>query len=255
MKKLFFAICAVCALVACGQSEKGYSIVGTAEGTQDGDTVYLCEMGGGFSMTPVDSAYIKDGQFKFKGEVEGAVIRYLMPMHDGHPVGMAVVVLENAPIKAVLTLAGNETTVVKGGPNQQLYENYVAGEHVFSEKLDAPWRIANDPNSSEAQRAAAQKTIDSLRQVMKEAHKSFIISHVPSAISDMLFGFHRQEMSEEEQEEILKLFGEKQPNYPVYKAIMAEREAGAATAIGKQYTDLQMRGVENDEQLDMVIQQ
>ena len=39
MKKLFFAILAICALVACGQSGKGYSIVGTAEGTEEGDTV------------------------------------------------------------------------------------------------------------------------------------------------------------------------------------------------------------------------
>ena len=234
--------------MACGQG-KGYSIVGTAEGTQEGDTVYLCEMRGGFSMAPVDSTYIKDGKFKFNGDVEGAVVRYLMPMHDGHPVGMAVVVLENAPIKAVITLAGSETTVVKGGPSQQLYESYVEGERIFSEKLDTPWRIANDPNSSEAEREAAKQTLDSLRQVMKEAHKSFIVSHVPSAISDMLFGYHKDEMSEEEQEEILKLFGEKQPQYPVYKAIMEQRKAGEATAIGKQYTDLEMRGVEDDEMI------
>ena len=247
MKKILFAICAACFLLACGPSGQGYSIVGTAEGTQDGDTVYLCELGGGFSMNPVDSAYIKDGRFRFNGEIEGVVVRYLMPMHDGHPVGMAVVVLENAPIKASITLAGNETTVVKGGPSQQLYENYAEGERAFTKKLETPWRIANNPNVSEAERKAAQQTVDSLRKVMKEAHKSFIISHVPSAISDMLFGFHKDEMTPEEQEEILKLFGEKQPQYPVYKAIMAEREAGEATAIGKQYTDLKMPGVEDNE--------
>jgi peroxiredoxin len=240
MKKLLLAICAVCSLVACGESE-GYSIVGKAEGTVEGDTVYLCEISGGFAMNPVDSAYVKDGKFKFKGKTEGAVVRYLMPMHDGHPVGMAVVVVENVPIKAVITLAGSETTVVKGGPSQQLYENYLEGERAFSEKLDKPYQMANNPQVSEAEREAARKTVDSLRQVMKDSHKSFIISHVPSAISDMLFGYHKDEMSQEEQDEILKLFGEKQPQYPVYKAIMAERKAGEATAVGKQYTDLEMR--------------
>ena len=245
MKKLLLAICAVCGLMACGESE-GYTIVGTAESTEDGDTVYLCELRGNFSMAPVDTAYVKDGKFKFKGQTEGAVVRYLMPMHGGRPVGMAVVVLENAPIKAVITLEGDKTTVVKGGPSQQLYENYVAGERAFSEKMDGPWRIANDPNASEAEREAAKKSIDSLRQVMKEAHKSFIVSHVPSAISDMLFGYHKDQMSEEEQEEILKLFGEKQPQYPVYKAIMAERKAGAATAIGQKYTDLEMRDTHDE---------
>ena len=247
MKKLFFAILAICALVACGQSGKGYSIVGTAEGTEEGDTVYLCEMRGGFSMAPVDSTYIKDGKFKFKGDVEGAVVRYLVPMHDGRPIGMAMFILENAPIKAVITLEGSETTVVKGGPSQQLYENYVAGERAFSEKMEGPWQMANNPNASEAEREAARKAVDSLRQVMKEAHKSFIITHIPSAISDMLFGYHKDEMTPEEQEEILKLLGEKQPQYPVYKAIMAEREASKATAIGQQYTDLEMPGLEDGE--------
>ena len=46
--------------------------------------------------------------------------------------------------------------------------------------------------------------------------------------------------SDQEQEEVLKLFGEKQPQYPVYKAIMAERAAQKATAIGQKFTDLTM---------------
>ena len=65
---------------ACSQkSENAYTITGTAEGTQDGDTVFICEMQGYFNMVPTDTAIIKDGKFEFNGECEGAALRWLMP--------------------------------------------------------------------------------------------------------------------------------------------------------------------------------
>lgn len=243
MKKLLLVICSICLLVACGQSGKGYTVTGKAEGTEDGDTVYMCHLAG-VSMVPVDSAYVKNGQFRFKGSIEGCAVRYIMPLHNGKPVGMALVVLENAPIKTVITLDGSKGTVVKGGPSQQLYENYTAGWRTFSEKMEEPWQTTLDQNATPAAREAAQRTLDSLNTAMKEYNKSFIVSHVPSAISDMIFGACQSDLSDAEREELLKLLGEKQPQYPAYKAIMAQREASKATAVGEKYTDLEMPGVE-----------
>ena len=243
MKKLLFVLCSICLLVACGQSGKGYTVTGKAEGTEDGDTVYMCHLAG-VSMVPVDSAYVKNGQFRFKGSIEGCAVRYIMPLHNGKPVGMALVVLENAPIKTVITLDGSKSTVVKGGPSQQLYANYTAGWRTFNEKLEQPWQTLRDEKATPAARQAAQRTIDSLNTAMKEYNKSFIISHVPSAISDMIFGACQSDLSDAEREELLKILGEKQPQYPAYKAVMAQREASKATAVGEKYTDLEMPGVE-----------
>ena len=242
MKKLLLVICSICLLVACGQSGKGYTITGKAEGTEDGDTVYLCLLTG-VSMTPIDSTYVRNGQFRFKGDIEGCAVRYVMPIHDGKPVGMALIVLENAPIKTVITKNGSEGTVVKGGPSQQLYENYTEGWRTFSDKMDKPWQILNDEKADPASREAARRTLDSLDTAMKEYNKSFIITHMPSAISDMIFGTCVNDLSETELDEMLKLLGEKQPQYPAYKAVMAQREASKATAVGAQYTDLVMPGV------------
>ena len=245
MKKLFFAICAAYCMMACGQSGKGYTIVGTADGINDGDTVYLCEMTGGLSLNPVDSTYVKDKKFVFRGTTDGAAVRYVIPIHNNQPLGMAMFILENATIKAKITNS-SETTVVQGGPSQQLFLDFQEGERSFSEKMEKPWQTINDNNASEAARAAAKKTMDSLQAARKDFHKSFIISHVPSVLSDMIYGMCADEFSEQEQNEILKLFGEKQPEYPVYKAAMAEREASKATAIGAKYIDLEMRNP-NDE--------
>ena len=232
------------ALAACSSQEPtGYTITGTAEGTVDGDTVYICQMQGFFAVYPTDTTVVKDGKFEFTGSTEGASLRFLVPMHEGEPVTMAQFILENAAIKATLT-KGEGKQDIEAGPNGKLYDEFTEGSNKIEEEMTPAWEIVNDTTQSEAARQAAEATLDSLRKVHTNYEKDFIIAHVPSALSDMLFGFVMENLTEDEQEEILKLFGEKQPQYPVYKAIMAEREASKATAVGATYTDLQQASPE-----------
>jgi peroxiredoxin len=243
MKKMFFAALSVLMTVACSQDpQKGYVIDGTAEGCVDGDTVYLCEMQGFFGMNPLDSTVVKDGKFKFEGEAEGASVRFIVPIHAGMPTATAMFILENAAIKATLKPEGQEGTVIEGGPSQKLYEELEEGDNKLAAPMEEAWKMVNDSTASESDKAAAQKSLDSLRVAQKEYHKKFMMDHVPSAFSDMLLGFMLQELDEAELDEILKVFGEKQPDFPVYKAIMEQRKAEASTAVGAQYTDFEQEG-------------
>ncbi|MBR1667063.1 MAG: AhpC/TSA family protein [Bacteroidaceae bacterium] len=238
--KNLLLLSAVLMFAACAeQAPKGYTITGTAEGTTDGDTVFLCEMQGYFEMNPLDTAYVKDGKFEFKGHCEGAEIRFLIPTHEGEWMGMEMFILENADIKATL-MKGEGNSKIEAGPNGKLYEEFQEGMNKFAEQANAPWDILNDSTKSEAEQQAAQAIMDSLEKVQIAYTKKFIIDHVPSAISDMIFTHYREYFSESDKEEILKLFGEKQPEYPGYKAIMAAHEAQEATAIGQKYIDLEM---------------
>jgi peroxiredoxin len=240
MRKVLIIFAMLLTLAACNkQSTNGYTITGTAEGTQDGDTVYLCEMQGFFGMNPLDSAYIKNGKFEFKGESEGAMLRFLIPLHNGKPTAMAMFILENAAIRATIKPDGQKS-VFEGGPSQKLYDEYTEEVNKISQQMEKPWQTVNDANADEATRRAAQQVLDSLQNAQKKYNKDYIVSHVPSAISDMLFAFCRQDFDEADQEEILKLFGEKQPDFPYYKAIMAERAASKASEVGTQYTDFTM---------------
>ncbi len=228
------------AMMSCSQGQPdGYTISGTAEGTQDGDSVYLCEMQGFFSMIPLDTTIVKDGEFEFKGQQEGCALRFIVPMHEGAPTAMTPFVLENAAIKATLKTAEG-ASVIEGGPNHKLYEEYTAGDMEIGKQMDEPWKQANDSTASEADRQQAQAVVDSLNQVMRDYHKKFVTDHVPSAFSDMMLYYIAQELTEEDMDAMLKLFGEKQPEYPVYKAFMAERQAAAASAVGSKFTDFEM---------------
>ena len=227
------------ALTACtSQPSSSYTITGTAEGTQDGDTVCLLDMSFGFAQ-PVDTAYVKNGKFQFKGQAEDISISALLAYHNGQSVGSTVFILENADIRVTLvTDDAKGQGDVEGGPNNKLFKDYLEGMKSITSAMEAPYNTLNDPTVDEATMEAAQQAIDSLQQVTTDFNRKFIIDHVPSAFSDLLFGISMQEFTEEQQEEILTLFAEKQPQYPIYKAVMAEREASKSTAVGAQFTDI-----------------
>ena len=244
--KHLLSVCLLCcglaaAFTACNKqaSANGYTITGTAEGTQDGDTVYLCDVQGLFAIVPIDSTIVKNGKFEFTGDIEGAVMRLLVPVHDGHPTTTQFFILENAPITAKLGF-GNDSCEFVGGPNGELYKQYAQGSEKLSRLMEAPYNILGDSTADEAAKKTAQQTVDSLQLEHRQYTKKFIIDHVPSALSDLLFSLSFNEFTEAEQEEILKLFGEKQPDFPFYKTIMAERKVAEATAVGTQYTDFEM---------------
>ena len=85
-------------LLTSVSAQNGYTITGTAEGTEKGDTIFLCEMQGWFSMVPIDTAIVKKGKFEFTGNFDGCAHRYLLAIHKGDAICTAAILLENAPI-------------------------------------------------------------------------------------------------------------------------------------------------------------
>lgn len=231
-------------LASCNNAPKGYTITGTAEGTADGDTVYLCDMQGYFSMIPVDTTVIADGKFYFEGQQDGAAMRFVLPMHDGSPTTYAQIILENADFRLALKQGSDAEHEIVGGPSTKLYDEFEAGLKDITEQMTEPWQQSMDSTQSEVVRKAAEAKLDSLQQATVAYQKQFITAHVPSALSDMLLAYVIQDLEDKEADELLKLMGEKQPDYPIYKAIMQEREASEATAIGHKYTDIELPGVD-----------
>lgn len=239
MRKLMMAACAALSLLSASAAD-GFKISGVAEGVEKGDTVYLCEMQGLFSMVPHDTAYVDEaGKFEFRGNFDGAAFRYIMPMHKGKPVSFAGIVLENADISVQIFADKNKQAVVNGGPAGKLYEEYERGSKVFSDQENEPWGIVMDSVSTKEAKAKAQAVVDSLEKCRKDYTKKFMMDHIPSALSDMLLYYNMDDLTEQEKEAALAKMG-KGHHYCYYKQIMAERAAAAATAVGKQYTDLVM---------------
>jgi len=251
MKKLFCMALTMCltSFLAC-ESQQGYVITGTAEGTVDGDTVYLCQMQGFFAMVPTDTAVVKNGQFEFKGSYDGAAIRYVIALHNGDAVGgWADVILEKkANIKVQIFKDEEKKPVVESdGVESKLYKEYMALEDKWNKLEESSWDIVRERKGTPEEIEAAQKELDSLSDEMHKAEKQFMIDHLPSGVSDMILAdiYNRAE-TEAEKTELLELFKQKCPDTPNYKMIVADIEAQQRSAVDAKYTDFTMEDPEGE---------
>lgn len=246
MKKLFFSSLASLLLLACtttAAKEEGYRVFGSSDVCVDGDTVYLCEMQGFFQMIPLDTTVIKDGKFEFTGSYDGAAMRFVCPMHESESAGMATIILENADIEVLLKK--DSAAVVHGGPSTALYEEYENGvEEAWGGNANNLMRIESDTTCTAEEREAAKTELGDIKKRVAEYKYNFILSHIPSPISDMLLMDAKSSVTEEQFDNLLKKMEESGKTYIQYKEYKAEQEAIKATAIGQKYTDLSLNSPE-----------
>lgn len=246
MKKFLFAsLAAMLMMTQCTTvaKEEGYRVFGSADHCVDGDTVYLCEMQGFFQMIPLDTAVIEGGSFEFKGSYDGAAMRFVCPMHESESVGMATIILENADIEVLVKK--DSASVVNGGPSTALYEEYEKGvEEAYGENANKMMSIESDTTKTAEERAAATAELEVIHKRVADYKYNFVMSHIPSPISDMLLMDVKSSVSEEQFDELLKKMEESGKTYGQYKEYKAEQEAIKATAIGQPYTDLSLNSPE-----------
>lgn len=238
MKKLLLTI-VTAMMMANVSAQNGYTITGTAEGTVKGDTIFLCEMQGFFAMMPVDTAIVKKGQFQFTGSFDGCAHRYLLAMHKGENVGTAAILLENAPIK-VQMFKDEQKNIVEGGPSDALWKEYEEGSQAFDDLMAADWKVCLDSTVAEKDKIKERLMVATYGDDRKNYTKRFMLQHLGTPVADYLLSSALPSFSKEEQEKVLELFGQQKNQYYVYKGIMKERAAEAATGVGAQFTDFSM---------------
>lgn len=239
MKKLLFTLGAALTLLSASAAS-GYRITGTAEGTEPGDTIYLCEMQGFFSMIPTDTTLVnKDNKFEFTGDFDGATSRYILPFHKGKMIAMGGFILENADIDMQIFADSQKLPIIKGGPAYKMMEEYEAGGKLYDTQIDKPWKTVMDSTATKEAKAMAQHQVDSLQALKDSYTKTYIVANIPSAVSDYLYAMYESKFTEPEKEIVLKKM-DAGHHYYYYKGMLEEKKAQEATAVGKTYTDLAM---------------
>lgn len=246
MKKIFTLASAMLMLAMSACADKtGYVVTGSAEGTVDGDTVYICDMQGFFAIVPTDTAVVKNGKFEFHGDFEGAAIRFLVPTHKGtaEGLGMADFVLENANIniQTFLQKSGKQPVIESDGKNAAIYKDYEALDKKWNDQINPYWDIVREKKGTEAEIAKAQAEMDKLGEQRDAEEYAFLKNHIPSGISDMLMAYNWSKYTDEQKAELMALFAEKGPEMPNYKKFVAQKKAEESTVIGSQYTDIVMQ--------------
>ena len=238
MKKLLLTIMSAMLLTSVS-AQNGYTITGTAEGTVKGDTIFLCEMQGWFAMVPLDTAIVKKGKFEFTGQFDGCTHRYLLAMHKGVNVATAAILLENAPISVQMFKDENKNIIV-GGPSARLWDEYERGAKEFDDRMAADWSVCLDTLVAEDNKIKERLLVNTYSADRKNYTKRFMLEHIGTPVADYLLAQTQSDFTKEEQEQLLKLFGQQKQQFYVYKGIMAQRAIDQRTGIGAQFTDFSM---------------
>ena len=238
MKKLLLTIMSAMLLTSVS-AQNGYTIAGTAEGTVKGDTIFLCEMQGWFAMVPLDTAIVKKGKFEFTGQFDGCTHRYLLAMHKGENVATAAILLENAPI-SVQMFKDEKKNIIVGGPSACLWDEYERGAKEFDDRMAADWSVCLDTLVAEDNKIKERLLVNTYSADRKNYTKRFMLQHIGTPVADYLLAQTQSDFTKEEQEQLLKLFGQQKQQFYVYKGIMAQRAIDQRTGIGAQFTDFSM---------------
>ncbi len=238
MKKLIITMMAAMLLLNAS-AQNGYTITGTAEGTEKGDTIFLCDMQGFFAMVPLDTAIVKKGKFEFTGSFDGCTHRYLVATHKGETIGMAAIMLENAPIN-VQMFKDEQKNIIEGGPSARLWKEYEEGAKVFDDRMAADWSVCLDTTVAEKSKIKERLLVSTYSDDRKNYTKRFMLQHVGTPVADYLLAQTQKDFSKEEYEQLLELFGQQHNQYHVYKGIMEQRAIDKRTGVGAQFTDFSM---------------
>ena len=238
MKKLLLTIMSAMLLTSVS-AQNGYTITGTAEGTVKGDTIFLCEAQGWFSMVPLDTAIVKKGKFEFTGQFDGCTHRYLLAMHKGVNVATAAILLENAPISVQMFKDENKNIIV-GGPSARLWDEYERGAKEFDDRMAADWSVCLDTLVAEDNKIKERLLVNTYSADRKNYTKRFMLQHIGTPVADYLLAQTQSDFTKEEQEQLLKLFGQQKQQFYAYKGIMEQRAIDQRTGIGAQFTDFSM---------------
>lgn len=238
MKKLLLILGLVVAAMQMNAQTGTFTITGTADNAVNGDTVYLARAQG-YGLIPLDSTLVKDGKFMFKGDVEGCTQRYVQFKRQG--VGLAALILENSPIDVhIFAPDSKKEAEINGGPNSRLAQEFSKIGKNWNDSLMPSFNIFYYKKGTEAEQKAARAEFDSIVAIVHEEERQFILQNLPMPVCDLLLVSKYSDWTADQKKEVLEAFAAKYPESPNYKAIKADEERNAKTAVGGQYIDFTM---------------
>ncbi len=236
MRKVLYLMATVI-LTACGTGENGYTITGTVEGSQDGDSVFLQKRENG-QMMRIAATTIKDGSFSFSGKQDTAAVRYIIHSDiDDNTTGIDFF-LENGNINIDLNTVAPSAT---GTPNNNTYQ--IVRDRITTLKADEAkaYDRLSDSSLSEAQRDSLKKQVEMLDNELSNTLIDGCRNNIDSEVGIYLLRQSYYYMDDDQLTEITDMIPERffgDTGVANIKAFVGKKKA---TAVGQKYTDIQLQ--------------
>lgn len=239
MRKIFYVLAVLCFCTAC-QQKAGYTINGKVDGIADGDTVYLQDFMNR-QLVKLDSAIVKNGTFKFTGNQESPVYRYITYIKDDKQY-VADLFLENGKINVKL----GEETSVGGTVNNDVYQkfsnDFIAAQKEMNDFYKA---IQEDTTLSDEQRQAKMNELEAKKEKAMDMIYNTIEQNITNAVGIHLLPSYASAFSEEKQQALVEKVPAEMVNDNI-KRIKDHLDLVAKTAVGQKFADFEMKTPEGN---------
>lgn len=230
-------------LTACTGANH-YVINGTLENGRDSSVIYLTELVEGIGVVPIDSTYLMDGKFSFKGEQDTAAIRFLFFPNENGALRNCMIVLEKGELQVEL---GPET-VVHGSPNNDaVREYYKTMRDISSKYQNVQQKVESDTMLSDEERNTFYMQ---MATTMEKEVKAVMMDRIIKNISNPFGAYLLKSLYDTlDPSAILPLFDMVPPEYKDQSFLSAQKivattlqrqDADKKTAAGKMFVDFKM---------------
>lgn len=242
MKKFAYLLATGALIAAC--SGNGYTVTGSIEGAQDGETVYLnCIENRKYVAT--DSATIQNGVFTFEGTQPQTVSRTItyQSAEMVRPIALDIF-LENGDIK--VKVSGDNVSVT-GTENNNLMQAYRDASDEVSNKMRALMDELSDEALSEEAKAEKIAQLNALDEQSTEIILNSVKQNGTNPVGIELFKEAHYYMGYDELGEYIDQLPEAVKSDESVARILSNYERKQATAPGMKFTDLVMNDPEGNE--------
>ncbi len=233
MKRVFYAFIALL-LIACGEDPNSYMLKGTAYGYEDGTNIFLYEIDQNNQPQIKDTLVITNQKFEEKyPKIEGTKLNFLKIENASNNI---VFFVENENINAQLYADSLASSVVTGGRQNELYNEYLTTTRKFAERKT---KITQDFQNAQSQQD--ETLFNKLREentalAMEERSfkRNFVKTNNNSLFSVMLLSelYKGKEFTAEETTEILEGLNPKIATNPVVTQLKNSIESAKKADIG-----------------------
>ncbi len=233
-----------CLLLACMagsfwniSAQSAFVINGTTENLIEGKKVYLIKPD--ISDFPTDSTVVRNGSFRFEGEVDTPMFAYLSAQGGG---GVHVI-LEKGVVNASLASGRLSGTPLNDKWNAYQEEIMPLNKRMYEIQKEA--RNLSDTDS--IQRGKLQEEMNAVYKKAEVISRAFILDNLDNVLPAPLVRHYMPSFTEEERERIFTTASPALKANHAFQELVMEREAKSKTAVGKKFTDFTLQDMEGKE--------
>lgn len=244
MKKLIMpALCSLLFMAASCNSNS-YKINGSVEGAQNGDTVFFARLADDGWME-ADTAIVKNGKFQIEGTADSCEI-FSYYIENENIFFQDIVFIEPGTITIALK-GSNEDAQITGTKSNEVYRSTMDSLSAYRSKMDQIYQQA----MGHAQQQMSSDEIMAKIKPIEDQAVAFLKKRTSDNINNLagyfLFASNISIFTPEEVDELVGKMPEYLRSKPIIQSIIAELKKTQATAVGKNFTDFTVPGMDGKE--------